>query len=538
MEAGVRVDEGLPADCDAKAKACASQFGSLFTKSNGRADGTLVAVVRPSDTQCALPNATHVVLQLSILGQVQRLVVAVDGVAVTQVSRSLVGPAYAEGWHPDTQLDYPTDLGVHSDDFSLGSMDQAVSFICSPLHIGGKVSVYAHSDGSSPSSAHQIHRNDNYPDGNVLVVARPLDVTGANTPTGLREIIRVDRGQIVERWGEWDGVGLLGCQPEEIIFTSGGMQANNLAIRGVLERVCAARTSRRHVVTSTVEHPATVQPCELLQRRHGVELTRLPVDPFCRIDPELARQAVRADTALVSVMLAQNETGTLMPIRDLAAVAHDRGALIHSDAARAVGKIPTRVDELGIDLLSMAGHKLYAPQGVGALSIRRTTSLDPVLVGAGHERGVRPGTENVPFIVGPGVACKLAAADLAHEAGRQQALRDALWQALHRAVDGLVLNGSAAHRLPNTLNVSFPGVRGSAVLAAAPAVAASTGSACHAGNEVASDVLRAMGLDATAALGAVRLSLGRGTTLDLVQRAAVALIDGYRQASRDTGRPG
>jgi len=165
--------------CDQKAAACASEFGSLFTKSNGRADGTLVALVRPADQQCALPNSTHVTLQLSILGQVQRLVASVDGVAFTTVQQPLLGPAYAEGWHVDQNIDYVTDLGVHSSDFTAGSLDEAVDFLCSHLALGAPVSVFAYSDGSSPSSAHQIHRNDNYPDGAIVV-----DPTSA-TPTYL-----------------------------------------------------------------------------------------------------------------------------------------------------------------------------------------------------------------------------------------------------------------------------------------------------------------------------------------------------------------
>ena len=229
---------------------------------------------------------------------------------------------------------------------------------------------------------------------------------------------------------------LLACQPDEIVFTSGGTEANNLAIRGVLERA----PLRRHIVTSTVEHPATTRPCELLER-HGAEVTRLPVDGFGRVRVDDARPFVRSDTALVTIMLAQNEVGTLMPVAELAGLAHERGALVHTDAAQAVGKIPTRVDELRVDLLSVAGHKLYAPKGVGALFVRRGTPLAPVLVGAGHERGLRPGTENVPFIVGLGAACELAAADLNDEADRQRALRDELWDALRKATPAITLNG-------------------------------------------------------------------------------------------------
>ncbi len=317
---------------------------------------------------------------------------------------------------------------------------------------------------------------------------------------------------------------LLACQPDEIVFTSGGTEANNLAIRGVLERA----PSRRHVVTSTVEHPATTRPCELLER-HGAEVTRLPVDGYGRVHVDDARPFVRNDTALVTIMLAQNEVGTLMPVAELAGLAHERGALIHTDAAQAVGKIPTRVDELRVDLLSFAGHKLYAPKGVGVLFVRRGTPLAPVLVGAGHERGLRPGTENVPFIVGLGAACEMAASDLNDEADRQRALRDELWNALSEAIPVITLNGHPALRVPNTLNVSFRGARGCDLLAKAPEIAASTGSACHEGAEVPSPVLLAMGIGAAKALGAIRLSLGRATTREQIHRAARALTRAHRE---------
>lgn len=319
---------------------------------------------------------------------------------------------------------------------------------------------------------------------------------------------------------------LLACHPEEIVFTSGGTEANNLAIRGVVELA----GDRRHVVTSTVEHPATTRPCELLERQ-GIEMTRLPVDRAGRVQTDMARAFVRGDTALVTVMLAQNETGTLMPITDLAALAHERGALVHTDAAQAVGKLSTRVGDLGVDLLSVAGHKLYAPKGVGALYIRRGVKVAPVILGAGQEHGLRPGTENVASIVGLGAACELATRDLSTEGERQRGLRDKLWELLGAAIPGLVLNGHPTDRLPNTLNVSFPGVRGSAVLAATPDVAASTGSACHEGGETAPAVLTAMGIDGTAALGAVRLSLGRSTSSEQVEQAASALARGWRVAA-------
>jgi cysteine desulfurase len=317
---------------------------------------------------------------------------------------------------------------------------------------------------------------------------------------------------------------LLGCHSEDIVFTSGGTEANNLAIRGVLQ----GSAPRRHVVTSAVEHPATARPCDFMER-HGIEVTRLPVDSSCRVRVDDARRALRTDTALFTIMFAQNETGTLMPLSELAQLAHSRGALVHTDAAQAVGKVATSVDDLGVDLLSVAGHKLYAPKGVGALYVRRGTSIAPVLLGAGHERGLRPGTENVASIVGLGAACELAASDLELEASRQRALRDELERLIRLGVPGIRLNGHPSERLPNTLFVSFPGVSGTAILAAAPEIAASTGSACHEGTESPSPTLLAMGLEARVALGAVRLSIGRSTTADQVREAAAALCRAFAQ---------
>lgn len=312
---------------------------------------------------------------------------------------------------------------------------------------------------------------------------------------------------------------LLGCLPEEVIFTSGGTEANNLAIRGVLEAV----ESRRHLVTSVVEHPAIETPCAWLER-NGFEVDRVSVDATGRVLLDELQGRLRSDTAIVTVMLANNETGTVMPIADIAAAAHVNGALVHTDAAQAVGKIPVQVDELGVDLLSVAGHKLYAPKGVGALYVRRGTPVRPLLLGAGHERSLRPGTENVAAIVGLGRACALALKDLEEETGRVRALRDDLWTLLQARVPGIQLNGHPSERLPNTLNVSFPGAWGSSILAAAPEIAASTGSACHEGGESPSDVLVAMGIDSERALGAVRLSLGRGTTREHVENAAKVLV--------------
>ncbi len=316
----------------------------------------------------------------------------------------------------------------------------------------------------------------------------------------------------------------LGCKPQEILFTSGGTEANNLAIRGVT----AALPYRKHVVTTAVEHPATAEPCNYLAR-NGYRVDRLGVDGDGLVDLDELDRFVDTNTALVSVLYAHNETGVIQPLLDMAKLAHRHSAVIHADAAQAVGKIPVRVEDLRVDLLTVAGHKLGAPKGVGALYVRTGTPLSPVLLGAGHERGLRPGTENVASIVGLGVAVELATAELDRYARRIAGLRDTLWQSLQAGIPGLVCNGQGAPRLPNTLSVRFPKVTGHAVLAAAPELAASTGSACHDGSVTAPAVLLAMGVEAAAASGTVRLSLGRSTSLEDVQQAVGALVRGWRR---------
>jgi cysteine desulfurase len=235
------------------------------------------------------------------------------------------------------------------------------------------------------------------------------------------------------------------------------------------------------------------------------------------------------NTALVTVMHSNNETGVLQPVAELARLAHARGAVMHTDAAQSVGKVPVRVRELGVDLLSVAGHKLHAPKGVGALYVKRGTALAPFALGAGHERGMRPGTENVASLVGLGVACELVGRDLESTTARVKALRDLLRARLAEAVPGLALNGHRELRLPNTLNVRFPRVSGTALLEGAPEVAASTGAACHEGGESASTVILAMGVPAEEALGSVRLTLGRGTTEQDVVLASGALARSWRR---------
>jgi cysteine desulfurase len=321
---------------------------------------------------------------------------------------------------------------------------------------------------------------------------------------------------------------LLGCDADEVIFTSGGTEANNLAIRGVV----AGHPDRMQIVTSAIEHPATLRPCQWLETQ-GWRISRVGVDSDGRVRIADIEAAIGADTALVTVMHSNNETGVLQPIAEIAAIARRVGALIHTDAAQSIGKVPVKVAELGVDLLSIAGHKLYAPKGVGALYVRRGVELAPVLLGADHEHGLRPGTENVAAIVALGQACEILARDLAGAGARMQTLRDGLWQQLAAAIPGLALNGHRQLRLPNTLNVRFPRISGSAMLANAPQIAASTGSACHAGQNSASQAVLAMGAAADEALGSVRLSLGRNTTAAQISLAAAALIAAWQSTARN-----
>jgi cysteine desulfurase len=319
---------------------------------------------------------------------------------------------------------------------------------------------------------------------------------------------------------------LIGARPEEIVFTGCATEANNLAILGVAR---ALGGQKKHLITSAIEHPSVMQPF-LRLRDEGWEVSILPVDNTGRVDPQAVERALRPDTALVSVMHANNEVGTIQPIAEIARLTRPRGILLHSDAAQSAGKIEVNVEHLGVDLLTLAGHKFYAPKGVGALFVRDATRLASALAGAGHEHGLRPGTENVPFVVALGSAARQAHGHLPKTQVRLKAMRDQLHLQLLAEIPHLLLNGHAEERLPNTLNVSFPGVSGHDLLtASASEIAASTGSACHSGEHAVSGVLGAMGASKERAAGAVRLSLGTYTTSIDISRASRALISAWKQ---------
>ena len=344
---------------------------------------------------------------------------------------------------------------------------------------------------------------------------------------------------------------LIGASPAEILFTGCATEANNLALIGVAQalqgvaqapdgtahavhgtaqaRGSAAPQPRapRHLVITAVEHPAVMAPA-LWLREQGWALTIVEVDRFGRVDPADIAKALRPDTALVSVMQANNEVGTLQPVAEIARLTRPRGVLLHTDAAQTVGKIGVDVDALGVDLLSIAGHKFGAPKGVGALYVRAGTPLTSIMHGAGQEHGLRPGTENVALIAALGTAARLAQQALPElsEALRQR--RDQLHRLLAASIPGLQLNGHPEHRLPNTLHVSFPRVSGGALLQQAAGVAASLGSACHSASDAVSGVLAAMQVDAARAAGSVRLSVGRTTSTSDVAAAAEALVRAWR----------
>mgnify|MGYP001825219339 FL=1 len=312
----------------------------------------------------------------------------------------------------------------------------------------------------------------------------------------------------------------LGCEPTEVVFTSGGSESNNMAIRGVV----AARGGG-HVMTSAVEHPAVLEVVLAMEMEGRISLTIVGVDRQGRVDPDDVAAAFRPDTVLVTLMLANNEVGTLQPVREVAAVCRERGVLCHTDAAQAVGKVPVDVAELGIDLLTVAGHKLYAPKGIGALFLRRGTEVEPLIRGAGHEMGLRAGTENILEEVGLGAACEIVRDELADELPRLQALCDRLEGRLREGFTGLVVHGDPEYRLPNTLSVALPGVDARGLVSdLGDEVAASLGAACHADQLKVSHEPHARRLATATAASTLRVSEGRFTTEDEVDRAAVRIL--------------
>jgi cysteine desulfurase len=311
---------------------------------------------------------------------------------------------------------------------------------------------------------------------------------------------------------------LLNAAPEDLVFTSGATEANNTVLKGV-----ALTCGRGRLITAATEHPSVLAPCRFLASQ-GFAVTVLPVDGQGLVDVGELRRALTSDTILISIMHANNETGALQPIAEIGALAREAGVLFHTDAAQSVGKVRVDVSELPVDFLTVAGHKFYAPKGVGALYVRPGVAFTPLLHGASQEGGRRAGTENVPYMVALGAAARLARERLEADTAHLGQLRDLLHDRLRAGFPGLGLNGPEQARLPNTLNVSFPGIAGCDLMAGVPEVAASLGSACHAGQEAVSPVLAAMHVTPEVARGAVRFSVGRYTTAAQVEEAAALLL--------------
>ncbi len=323
---------------------------------------------------------------------------------------------------------------------------------------------------------------------------------------------------------------LLRCKPEEIVFTSGGTESNNMAIKGIAH---ASKSIGNHIITSAVEHPAVLEVCHYLSR-NGFRLSILPVDRFGRVDPDDLKKAITAQTILVTIMHANNEVGTVQPVRDLALICRSHGIPFHSDAAQSVGKIPVLVDEMEVDLLSIAGHKFYAPKGIGALYVRSGIVPEKLMHGADHEQNRRAGTENLLEIVGLGKACEVAGRDLELVSAYLKAMRDRLFDGLTEQLSDIRLNGHPEHRLPNTLSLGFGGMDIHTLLSDMPEIAASAGAACHVGGQTASSVLQAMQVPEEYALGTIRLSVGKTTTPEEIDRAVEIIAQKVRMLTRSS----
>ncbi len=320
---------------------------------------------------------------------------------------------------------------------------------------------------------------------------------------------------------------LISCEPSEIVFTSGGTESNNFAIRGI---AFAHQDKGNHIITSSVEHPAVFEVCRYLER-FGFEITYLAVDKYGMVNPKDIETAIKDETILISVMHANNEVGTIQPIEEIAEIAKKHNIILHTDAAQSLGKIEVNVDEMGVDLLSIAGHKLYAPKGIGAIYIRSGVRLEKLIYGADHEQNLRAGTENVLEIAGLGKACEIAGRNLDKNAAHYQKTRDYLHNLLKEALPQIQLNGHPDKRLPNTLSISFPGVEANTLISRLDGVAASAGAACHAESIDVSAVLEAMLVPLDYAMGTIRFSTGRDNTMPEIKKAAEDIITAVKELS-------
>lgn len=316
---------------------------------------------------------------------------------------------------------------------------------------------------------------------------------------------------------------LIGCDPKEIVFTGGGTEASNMAIKGIM---LAGGSLGGHMITTAIEHPATLQPARFVEQL-GCEVTVVGCDDRGIVSPQAIADAIRPSTRLVSVMHANNEIGTIQPIQQIAAICHERSVVVHTDASQSLGKIPAYVDQLDVDLMTIAGHKLYAPKGIGVLFVREGLDIEPLLHGAGHENGFRAGTENTPYIVGLGQAAYVAASQLDEASGISASLRDRFWKTIQSHIPRAVLHGFDVDRLPNTASIAFPGVSGAEMLDRVPEVCASLGAACHSSGEHKSGTLHAMGVSPELMKGTIRFSFGRSSTIEDTDKAAMLMVEAW-----------
>jgi len=368
-------------------------------------------------------------------------------------------------------------------------------------------------------------------DEEVLEAMGPLFRGGFGNPSSAHRYGRVPKKHLEE--GREQVAALIGCRPREVVFTSGGTESDNAAIKGA---AFALREKGKHIITTAVEHHAVLHTCRYLEERFGFAVTCLPVDGDGLVSPEAVRDAITEETVLVSVMTANNETGSLNPVAEIGRTTRERGILFHTDAVQAVGKIPIDVEEMGVDLLSLSAHKIYGPKGMGALFLREGAEVDPVMHGGGHEGGRRAGTENIPGIAGLGKAAEIARREMEEEGPRLRALRDEFWERVQKEVPDVRLNGHPEKRLPNTVNISFPRIEGESAMMMldTKGIALSTGSACSSEDLEPSHVLKAMGIDTVDARGALRFSFGRGTTgeeIDTLMEHLPGIVERLRQMS-------
>ena len=358
-------------------------------------------------------------------------------------------------------------------------------------------------------------------DPSVIEAMMPYLTTHYGNPSSAHSLGRAAKESIEDARAKISA--LVGCDPGELVFTGGGTESSNMAIKGIM---LAGGQPGGHMITSAIEHPATTVPAHYVEKM-GCELTVVGCNDQGVVEPQAVADAIRPNTRLVSIMHANNEIGTIQPIREIAEICHRNSVIVHTDASQSIGKLSTFVDQLDVDLMTIAGHKFYGPKGIGVLFVREGLDLEPLIHGAGHENGMRAGTENTPYIVGLGQAAFLAASLLDESAGISETLRERFWKTISEHVRRAVVHGSEVDRLPNTISIAFPEVSAFEMLKRVPEVCASLGSACHSSGDHQSGTLGAMGVAPELMQGTIRFSLGRSSSIEDVDRAAMLMVEAW-----------